>query len=195
MRLRRARAILGFSMRMKLAFVVLALMALAIASACSSDDSEDADANATSDAIGEATGEPAGQPGPDAPTVTINSTEIAVGSQDESVLAVLNFNAPGLGAWTVDVTYDNSVVSVIACDGLPAGNVCNPAFDDDTVRVVGAVATGLEGDTVIGRIIFQCDGAGESPLDLFIETFADGTIGDPLELVPHVEHGAITCTE
>ena len=121
-------------------------------------------------------------------------------------MTTINFNPPGLGAWTVDIKYDNSVVSVLECEPLPAGSVCNPAYtgsepgqptpaSSDTVRIVGAVATGLEGDTVIGRIIFQCDVAGGSNLDLSIETLADGTLGDPQLVVPFVENGAITCAE
>ena len=178
-------------MRMKLALVVLTLLALVIASACGSDDDDTDSTEPTSDSIGE----PAGQPEPDAPTVSINATEIAVGDEGEAVLTVLNFDAPGLGAWTVDIEYDNSIVSVILCEPLPESNVCNPEFDDDVVRIVGASGTGLEGTTVIGRITFQCDAAGESNLGLSIETFADGTIGAPQELVPFIENGAITCTE
>ena len=179
-------------MRIKLVFVVLALLALALASACGSDDGSKDSASPTSDA----SGEPAGQPGEDAPTVSMDTSEIAVGERDEAVLAVLNFNAPGLGAWTVDIKYDTSIVSVIACEPLPEGtSVCNENFADDAIRVVGAVGVGLEGNTVIGRITFQCDVAGESRLDLLIDTFADGTIGNPQELVPFVENGTITCTE
>jgi hypothetical protein len=180
---------------MKIAFVVLALLALAFASACGSDDNDEPSEDTpteTSDGIGD----PAGQPGPDAPTVSINSPEIAVGEQGEAVLTVLNFNAPGLGAWEVDIEYDNSVVSVVECEPLPQGAVCNPAFADGTaVRVVGALAVGLEGDTVIGRITFQCNVAGESNLDISVDVLADGTLGDPQILVPNIENGAITCTE
>ncbi len=177
---------------MKLTLVVLALLTIAFASACGSDDNDNDAATPTSDAIGE----PAGQPGPDSPTVSIDTSEFVVGEQAEAVLTVLNFSSPGLGAWTVDIKYDNNVVSVVDCEPLPEGNVvCNPAFTDDTVRVVGAIADGLEGDTVIGRFTFQCDVAGETNLDLSIETLADGTLGDPQERVPIIENGAITCTE
>ncbi len=183
---------------MKLALVILALLALAIASACGSDDNDDSgddSATPTSDANGEASGQPAGQPGPDAPTLSINTPEIVVGDQGEAVLSVLNFNSPGLGAWTVDIQYDTSVISVLGCEPLPEGNVCNPAYTDDTVRVVGATGIGLDGDTVIGRIMFQCDVAGESKLEISIETLADGTLGDPQLVVPFIENGAITCAE
>ena len=156
---------------MKLALVAFALLALAMASACGSADNVDA------------------------PTVSIDTLEIVVGEQSETVLAVLEFDSPGLGAWTVDIQYDNGVVSVIECEPLPEGNVCNPAYTDDTVRVVGATGTGLEGDTLIGRITFQCDVAAESELDIIIDLLADGTLGDPREIVPIIENGAITCTE
>jgi len=178
-------------MYMKLALIVLALVALAMASACGSDDSDDGSAAPTSDALGE----PAGQPGPDSPTVSITPIEVVVGEQGEAVLAVLNANPPGLGAWTVDIKYDTNIVSIVECESLQGTNVCNDAYTDDTLRIVGAVATGLEGDSVIGRLTFQCDAPGESKLDLSVDTLADGTIGDPQILVPFIENGAITCTE
>ena len=180
---------------MKLVLVILALMALAVASACGSDDNDNGSATPTSDAIGEPTGEPAGQPGPDAPTVSIDTTQIVVGEQGEAVLTVLSFDSPGLGAWTVDIQYDNSIVSVVECEPLPEGNVCNAAFTGDTVRFVGATGTGLEGDTEIGRITFQCDVAGESKLDIIIDLLADGTLGEPQIVVPNIENGAIICAE
>ena len=178
-------------MYVKLILVVLALAALAIASGCGGGDSDDGSADPASDALGE----PAGQPGPDSPTVSINTTEIVVGEQGEAVLAVLNVNSPGLGAWTVDIEYDADVVSIVACESLQGTNVCNDAFTNDTARIVGASAVGLEGDSVIGRITFQCDAPGESKLDLSVDTLADGTIGDPQILAPFIENGAITCTE
>ena len=176
---------------MKLALVILAPTAVAVAGACGSDDNDNGSATPTSDAIGE----PAGQPGPDAPTVSIDTTQIVVGEQGEAVLAILSFDSPGLGAWTVDIQYDNSIVSVVECEPLPEGNVCNAAFTGDTVRFVGATGTGLEGDTEIGRITFQCDVAGESKLDIIIDLLADGTLGEPQIVVPNIENGAITCTE
>ena len=185
---------------MKLALVAFVLLALAFAGACGSDDNDNDSATPTSDAIGQPTsdgiGDPAGQPGPDAPTVSIDTLEIVVGDQGDAVLAVLKFDSPGLGAWTVDIQYDNSVVSVAECEPLPEGNVvCNAAYSDDTIRVVGATATGFEGDTEIGRITFQCDVAGETTLDVLIDLLADGTLGEPQIVVPNIENGAITCTE
>ena len=157
---------------MKLALVILSLLALAFAGACGSDDGDN-----------------------DSPTVSIDTTQIVVGEQGEAVLAILSFDSPGLGAWTVDIQYDNSIVSVVECEPLPEGNVCNAAFTGDTVRFVGATGTGLEGDTEIGRITFQCDVAGESKLDIIIDLLADGTLGEPQIVVPFIEHGAISCTE
>ena len=183
-------------MRTRLALVILSLLALAFAGACASDNGDNDSPTPTSDAIGEPTGEPAGQPGPDAPTVSIDTLEIVVGEQGEAVLAVLKFDSPGLGAWTVDIQYDNGVVSVAECEPLPEGNVvCNAAYSDDTIRVVGATATGFEGDTEIGRITFQCDVAGETTLDVLIDLLADGTLGEPQIVVPNIENGAIICAE
>ncbi len=179
-------------MQIKLALVLLALLALVFASACGGDDEDNDSPSPTSDSIGE----PAGQPEPGAPTVSMDAPEITVGDQGEAVLTILNFDAPGLGAWTIDIEYDNGFVSVVTCEPLPDGtSVCNPAYTDDTVRIVGASGTGLEGTTVIGRVTFLCDAAGESELNLSIVTLADGTIGAPVELVPFIDSGAINCTE
>jgi hypothetical protein len=102
--------------------------------------------------------------------------------------------APGLGAWTVDISYDSSVVTVADC--APAqGGVCNPAYATDTIRITGASASGLRGETVLGTITFDCgDEAGTSPLTMALDVFADATIGDPTDISPaDVNDGEFAC--
>jgi hypothetical protein len=41
--------------------------------------------------------------------------------------------SPGLGAWTVDISFDSSVVTVVTCSPQQGG-VCNPNFATDTIR-------------------------------------------------------------
>ena len=74
--------------------------------------------------------------------IAIDSTSVAVGEMAAVSVKSLNIPDPGLGAWTVDITYDLNVLFASAC--IPEnGSVCNPAFDEDTVRVTGASAGGV----------------------------------------------------
>lgn len=104
-----------------------------------------------------------------------------------------NVGGIGLGAWTVDISYDSDVVSVGSCS--PAqGGVCNPNFAAETVRITGASASGLVGDTTLGTITFRCGSdEGDSPLGLSVEVFADATIGAPADIDETVSEGSITC--
>ena len=152
-------------------------------------------ASVDDDALGQngLVGDPHGEPGPDSPTVSLSSVTIATGETAEVVLSVLNFEAPGLGAWAVDVTYDTNMLTLTNCEPLPEPNtVCNLAYAVDTLRIVGVTGGGFEGDTEIGRLTFRCDEAGESVLTVSIETLADGTFGDPQLVAAHVENGSIT---
>ena len=185
-------------MNVRLVIGILLVSALALAIACGGDDDTDEDGSApTNDALDQSgqAGGSLGEPGPDSPTVSLSSTTIVVGEAGEAVLYVLNFEAPGLGAWTFDISYDANMLTLTNCEPQQESSVCNPEFDEDTLRIVGATGTGLEGDTEIGRLTFQCDEAGESALVLSVQTLADGTIGDPQLVAAHVEGGSITCSE
>jgi len=106
-----------------------------------------------------------------------------------------NVGSPGLGAWTVDISYDSSVVSVVSCSPQQGG-VCNPNFASETVRITGASASGLLGDTTLGTVTFRCGSAeGDSPLGLTVEVFADATVGAPADISETVSEGSITCAE
>ena len=98
----------------------------------------------------------------------------------------------GLGAWTLDISYDSSLLTASDCTA-EQGGVCNENFTSDSVRVTGASAGGLSGDKVLGSITFDCDGEGESALTLAVSVFADATIGDPQDLDPSVSSGTFTC--
>ena len=103
-----------------------------------------------------------------------------------------NVGSPGLGAWTVDISYDSSV-TVVSCSPQQGG-VCNPNFAADTIRITGASASGLLGDTTLGTVTFRCGSAeGDSPLGLAVEVFADATIGDPQDIDATVSDGSVTC--
>ena len=127
--------------------------------------------------------------------VDIHDGTAAPGEEVTVDLGAHDVTDPGLGAWTVDIAYDSSVVSVSDC-APQQGGVCNPAFDDELIRVTGASAGGLDGDTVLANITFECgDEEGSSDLTLTVNVFADATIGDPQEFDPTISNGSITCEE
>ncbi len=186
MRVGSARATLGFNMRIRIlhAFVALAGLTLALAGG----HGDHGGAGATD----EADGGQEGELGPDSPIVHISSPSIDVGSEGEAVIEVIYNLTPGIAAWTFDIKFDTDIVSVAECDPLLETAVCNAAYEDDTVRFVGA-SLGTEGASLYGRITFRCDEAGESTLGVSVETLADGTIGGPVLLTPYTEDGTITC--
>ena len=127
--------------------------------------------------------------------VSIGSATAAPGAEASVDLEALDISDPGLGAWTVDISYDTDVISVADCSP-EQGGVCNPEFGDGVIRVTGASASGLEGDTVLATITFECgDAEGTSDLGLSVEVFADATIGDPQDIDMTVSGGSIECAE
>lgn len=80
----------------------------------------------------------------------------------------------GLGAWEVDVSYDTDVIDITGCEA-GTGSVCNPDFASDTIRVVGAAATGLSGDIVLATVSFAAlgDDGDCSDLSVVVNQFAN----------------------
>ncbi len=192
MRERPTHATLGSDMSIRILLALVALASLTFAVACGGGDSGDDGSKPTGEANGEADGNASGVLGPDSPTVSVSSPSVEVGSEGDAVVEVVYNLTPSIGAWTIDVKFDKDIVSVAECDPVLETAVCNPAYEEDTVRFVGA-SLGIEGETVFGRITFRCDEAGESALVVTVETLADGTIGNPRLLVSHIEDGTITC--
>jgi len=128
------------------------------------------------------------------PAVTAGSTTTNVGLQGKVLLRAADIGSPGLGAWTIDVSYDPVRVNVVDCDP-EQGGVCNPAFDGDTVRVTGTSIAGLAGDTTLASIVFACKQVGSSALTVSLSVFADATIGGPLTIDAATENGKVTCQE
>jgi hypothetical protein len=126
-------------------------------------------------------------------TLGIGSASMAPGAQGNVDLSA-SVTSPGLGAWTVDITYDPAVVSVPSggCTAQQNG-VCNPAYTATQIRITGASASGLSGAKVLGTITFQCNALGTSALTLTTNVFADATIGNPTNVTPTVTNGSITC--
>ncbi len=124
--------------------------------------------------------------------VSVSDGSADDGGTGDVTVDVADVGGDGLGAWTIDITYDNSLLTATDC-GAEQGGVCNENFTDDSVRVTGASAGGLSGDTSLGSITFECNGEGESDLTIALSVFADATIGDPQDLSPSISNGTFTC--
>lgn len=124
--------------------------------------------------------------------VSVSDGSAADGDSDTVTLDVTGVGGEGLGAWTVDISYDNSLLTASDCTA-EQGGVCNENFTDNSVRITGASAGGLSGDKSLGSITFDCNGEGESDLTIALSVYADATIGDPQDLIPSVSNGTFTC--
>ena len=126
--------------------------------------------------------------------VTIDSVTLPVGSTGSVEVRALNLPEPGLGYWTIDVSFDPSIVSIVACRESMANSVCNPAFPEDRVRFTGAAAVGFIGEVGLGVIDLRCIEVGSSPLTIMAAVFADATTGDPHPMDYTTEEGKVSCT-
>ncbi len=126
------------------------------------------------------------------PAVRIASGTDTVGQDAVVALQALDIASPGLGGWTVDVTYDAGVLSPVTCLGQN-GSVCNPNFGPDTVRVTGASAGGLVGDTNLAQLRFHCDSGGTSALTVVLQLFVDATPGTPQPIAATIINGSVIC--
>ena len=132
----------------------------------------------------------------DGGSVGVSDGSAQTGESGEVTVQAMDIGDPGLGAWTLDIHYDSGVVTATDCTP-EQGGVCNPNFADGVVRLTGATALGLEGDSTLGTIEFECDDdSGSSDLDLQISSFADATLGAPADISDDVTvvDGTFTCS-
>jgi hypothetical protein len=111
-----------------------------------------------------------------------------------TVQVTASATAPGIGTANIDVTYDSSLVSLTGCE-LGAGLVgfCNPDFGPNTARLVGASATGVSGNVVIGTLTFQAGQTeGVANLTLTVNQLTDPE-AVPLTVTP--TNGTITIAQ
>ena len=124
-------------------------------------------------------------------TVHVDSLVMAVGEEGSVELSITDI-ADRVTAWTIEITYDAEVISVVDC--LPRkGGVCREDLGVGRLQVTGASATGLTRDTVLASITVQCEKLGNSPLALSVVAFSTG-LNMPGEEV-QIEDGAVTCAE
>ncbi|MCH8993404.1 MAG: hypothetical protein IH959_00345 [Chloroflexi bacterium] len=124
--------------------------------------------------------------------IRIGSATAALGEASSVDLDALGMVGPGLGAWSIDIQFDPAIIIASSC-GPQNGSVCNPAFAENTVRVVGANASGLAGDSLLAAITFQCVGEGTSVLTVVIQNLADATPGDLRPIDAATQNGSFTC--
>ena len=136
-----------------------------------------------------------------APRASAVNTVLSLGSvtANEGASVTLDVIAqdvsfPGLGAWTIGVVYNSSVLSAVSCSDSIPQSVCNTPFSDNRVQVTGASAEGLLFDVGLASITFACDSAGTSDLLIIVEDFADATEGSPAPMSFKLQNGRITCT-
>jgi hypothetical protein len=88
------------------------------------------------------------------------------GSVDIDVVS--RATAPGLGAWEIDIEFDQSVVDASACSTNPAwSQACNPNFmpsfpapgPDNFARVAGAEIAGVPGTALLVTYTFDATGS------------------------------------
>lgn len=131
------------------------------------------------------------------PTLSVQSATGIVGQPVAVNIVVSDMPEPGLGAWTVDVTYDETRLDV-ALPGCAAnfGSVCSMSYFSThgrQGRFTGAFPTGLQGTFTIGTAYFQCRVQGATPLVLSASVFADATPGSPQNINVQIQNGSITC--
>jgi hypothetical protein len=128
-------------------------------------------------------------------TVSMGSGTAEPGEQVSIELNSEGVTEPGLGAWSIDVTYDPSVVTPVRCE-TEHGAVCNLHYGDNMIRTAGATAIGIEGDTLLATLTFECaDDEGHSAITVSLPDFADATLGGPLQIDAEVNHGEVECVE
>jgi len=126
------------------------------------------------------------------PSVSIGRTTVTGGGMGDVDIVAHNLPAPGLGAWTIDVVYDESVVEPQSC-GEQSGSICNFDFATNIVRVVGAKADGLTGEVGLASITFRCLRTGSTSLTLSLIEFHDSTDGSPMFINAETVEGAVYC--
>ena len=116
---------------------------------------------------------PGASPTPTGPSLSPMTVRAAAGARTTVTLAI-DAGSAGLGAWTVEVTYDPNAVKVASCQPA-AGSLCNTNAAPGVVRITGASATGLSGDAALATLSFEGLGRGgrESAFGVTPITLAD----------------------
>ena len=111
--------------------------------------------------------------------VAISSGSVAPANSIVVNVGASGVPSPGLGAVTVDVSFDPTLVDAVACAADPNHRFtlrsCNRDFSLSTLRFTAISAIGVAGDFPLADITFQAIGESgqSSTLNVSIVTFAD----------------------
>lgn len=128
--------------------------------------------------------------------VRIGSGTCAPGGDCTVALEAVGVPPPGLGEFTINIVYDQSVEPVgWNADGSPMDTVqCTLDYAPYTIRCTGTSASGVAGDMLLANLIFVCPNLspGECALlHVSVVTFADP---DGYDIPYNTVHGEI-CRE
>lgn len=126
------------------------------------------------------------------PSVSIGRTTVVGGGIGDVDIIARNIPQPGLGAWAIDVVYDETVIEPQSC-GEASGSICNFDYATNLIRVVGAKADGLKGTIGLASITFRCLRTGSTSLTLALIEFHDSTEGLPMSINAQTVEGAVYC--
>ena len=127
--------------------------------------------------------------------LSIDSVSLRTGSSTALELRAHDVPFPGLGAWTIGVVYDSSILTALSCTEGVGPSECNESFSGNRVQITGASAEGHLFDVVLASITFVCDRAGESDLLIIVEEVADATEAGPVPISLKLQNGRISCSE
>ncbi len=125
--------------------------------------------------------------------LSIGSVSVRTGASTTLDLRAEDIPSPGLGAWTIGIIYDSSVLTVLSCGGGVGTSECNPSFSGNRVQITGAFAEGQLFDVLLASITFACDRTGASDILLIVDDFADATDGSPVPMSFKLQFGRISC--
>jgi hypothetical protein len=125
--------------------------------------------------------------------ISIGSMSRGVGATGTVKLQAHDISFPELGAWQIDITYNQAIIDAMSCTNLAGTASCNYNYATNKVRLVGSSTNGLTGATIdLATLGFQCLAPGTSSLTLTVDVLADPD-GDP---VPHsIQNGSVICSQ
>ncbi|MGB1254038.1 MAG: cohesin domain-containing protein, partial [Candidatus Promineifilaceae bacterium] len=127
---------------------------------------------------------PTSPPPPTGARVETGHYTVRPNEQVDADITAIDLPSPGVGAATVDIKYDPTILNPVACevdpDGRFNGSACNISFGDDIVRFSLTSSSGEAGSVNLATITFEAVGNdGEtSPLEVMLTTWADTSGSD-----------------
>jgi hypothetical protein len=129
--------------------------------------------------------------------LTVSVPRVPVGEEQGVSIEVGGLGERGLGAWTLDLTYDPELLEPTSCNvgGLM---VCNLDYAENTIRIAGASIETFppEGNfSIASGIFFDCLEPGDAELKLIPRIFVDQTLGDPQPIDVPEQRASFVCAE